>query len=317
MKNNKNNKNNLGFTIIELMVTILIISILSSIIINRITQSQAQSQADLLKVKIFSGTVKNRLIENLVAEWTLDDTGATIVNTSDYGADLNCTSYNTTPQTSANCINNGCLLFNGSSSYLNCGNNIAANITNAITVEAWVKTFAFGTNQYRTIVGRATGDIVDGCGLQYGLSSNWNNGDRLEFWAHKVGFTDCNGSAYVVSSPISLNVWYHVVGTYDSSTGLQKIYLNGIINATSNKTAGTLIRSYPNQILTIGRAPFASQWYFNGLIDEVRIYNAPLTIVEIQDHYYAGLNKLLAKGAITQLEYNQRVSALQAEVGYK
>ena len=300
MKNNKNNKNNLGFTIIELMVTILIISILSSIIINRITQSQAQSQADLLKVKIFSGTVKNRLIENLVAEWTLDDTGATIVNTSDYGADLNCTSYNTTPQTSANCINNGCLLFNGSSSYLNCGNNASLNLADAITVEAWAK---------------PTGPHKDGYGGiwfdQYGGTRNrilvLNNGSLLA--QYTIGGVD--RSPTTTAGLVPLNQFTHIVLTYNGTEIV--FWVNGIKQTPTVATGKIALSSSDRQI---GRG-HATTYYFNGLIDEVRIYNAPLTIVEIQNHYYAGLNKLLAKGAITQLEYNQRVSALQAEFGYK
>lgn len=296
----KNNKNNLGFTIIELMVTILIISILSSIIINRITQSQAQSQADLLKVKIFSGTVKNRLIENLVAEWTLDDTGATIVNTSDYGADLNCTSYNTTPQTSANCINNGCLSFNGSSSYLNCGNSIAANITNALTIEAWVKTSNIG---YNTIIHKGS------TGWGSGYWASVKSGSASDNVFSIQGVSDFRWGPY----PNDGN-WHYMVFIYNQSQSKMIVYIDG--KFLQDKSVSGTPTGFSGQTLWIGLV-HSPQYPFNGLMDEVRIYNAPLTIVEIQDHYYAGLNKLLAKGAITQLEYNQRVSALQAEVGYK
>jgi len=48
--------------------------------------------------------------------------------------------------------------------------------------------------------------------------------------------------------------------------------------------------------------------YFNGLIDEVRIYAEALLSAEIQKHYVQGLNKLLANNAITEEEYNQRMA---------
>jgi hypothetical protein len=46
---------------------------------------------------------------------------------------------------------------------------------------------------------------------------------------------------------------------------------------------------------------------YKGLIDEVRVHNAVLTISQIQSQYRAGLNRLLAKGLINGQEYRERL----------
>jgi hypothetical protein len=49
------------------------------------------------------------------------------------------------------------------------------------------------------------------------------------------------------------------------------------------------------------------------LADDVRIYNAVIPISQIKEQYYAGLNKLLANGAITKDEYLLRAKELVAQ----
>jgi hypothetical protein len=52
--------------------------------------------------------------------------------------------------------------------------------------------------------------------------------------------------------------------------------------------------------------------YFNGLLDEVRVYSAALTSSAIREDYLAGLDKLLANGQITNQDYQQRISELSS-----
>ncbi|MFA5431900.1 MAG: LamG-like jellyroll fold domain-containing protein [Candidatus Paceibacterota bacterium] len=214
---------------------------------------------------------------SLVANWPMHEgSGSTIYDKA---------GTNNGTISGANWVGNS-LSFNGSNSYVNQGNGSNFNFTDAVTVEAWIKTAAFGTNEYRGIVGRYSETQISGCGYQYGLSSNWSTGNYLEFWAHKEGFGDCNGMSYINSSMISLNTWYHVVGTYDSVTGIQKLYLNGALNSSASMGAGLKIRSSSNQAMAIGRAPIG-YWYFNGLIDGVRVYNRALTQAEVISSYNA------------------------------
>jgi hypothetical protein len=49
---------------------------------------------------------------------------------------------------------------------------------------------------------------------------------------------------------------------------------------------------------------------FNGTIDEVRVYSAPLAASAIRERYLAGLNKLLAGGKITEGKYQENLLKL-------
>jgi PKD repeat protein len=77
-------------------------------------------------------------------------------------------------------------------------------------------------------------------------------------------------------SPLPINTWTHLAATYDGAT--LRLYVNGIQTASRAQT-GTMSSS--TDALTIGGNVFSGQ-NWNGLIDEVRIYNRALGATEIQ-----------------------------------
>src|SRR5436190_7785211 len=106
--------------------------------------------------------------------------------------------------------------------------------------------------------------------------------------AHDYGMEMCGGQMWASigtgtgwSSTIKypwptadLNVWKHVALTYDGTTS--RLYVDGVLvgSATGAHTTN-------NNPLIFGRWTPAAE-YWNGLIDEVRIYNRTLTQAEIQ-----------------------------------
>ena len=82
---------------------------------------------------------------------------------------------------------------------------------------------------------------------------------------------------------IELNKWINVIYTYDGTKA--QLYLNGVLKETRN---GTVSFTPTNYDMFIGRAenPLFPYW-FNGIIDEIRIYNKALCDGEIKQ-----LNKL-------------------------
>jgi hypothetical protein len=77
--------------------------------------------------------------------------------------------------------------------------------------------------------------------------------------------------------------WHHVVATVSGTTG--KVYLDGILDGTGN------VGNIPDNALDIyiGRAhpnngAGVNEW-FNGIIEDVRIYNRALSDTEIQQLY--------------------------------
>ncbi len=88
---------------------------------------------------------------------------------------------------------------------------------------------------------------------------------------------------------ISAGDWYHIAATYDRST--LKIYINGVLDNSVNKQYSPYQNNFQ---LVIGRACWGdpclfkpSNPSFNGIIDEVRLYNRALSDSEIKAEYDA------------------------------
>lgn len=299
IKSMKINKNNLGFTLIELTVAVLILAVLSSIIINMVSQSQAKSQADLTKVKTFDLTAKNKLIESLIGEWNFDEgSGSTASNASDYGSLLNGTIANGSYAGLANCISGNCLTFNGTSTIVTCTNNTALDVTSAFTLSMWINRTATSSG-ILSLIRRDSSDT-------YAFYS------AAGATSICVRFKDSSSSHHLGTAvTVPTGSWNHIVGTFDGR--YINFYLNGVLSATTDTGATYTVGAGASDLI-IGRNDAVTGRYFNGKMDEVRIYSSALTIVQIQEQYYAGLNKLLANGGITKQEYNQRVAALQTEI---
>lgn len=88
-----------------------------------------------------------------------------------------------------------------------------------------------------------------------------------------------------IDTGLPIEGWAHVAVTYDGNLTL-KAFINGILKGT--KTLGGVLNTGVSTI-NIGRSVgLSSGAYFNGLIDEVTIYDIVLTDAEIMDIYAAG-----------------------------
>ncbi|NUM52000.1 MAG: LamG domain-containing protein, partial [Flavobacteriales bacterium] len=81
--------------------------------------------------------------------------------------------------------------------------------------------------------------------------------------------------------------WYHVAGTYNKATGEQKLYVNGqLVNTRIHPAGNTVVPLTWYSDMRIGHSMNGNS-YFNGKIDDVRLYNKALTNQEVQDLYNA------------------------------
>jgi hypothetical protein len=83
----------------------------------------------------------------------------------------------------------------------------------------------------------------------------------------------------VLGSVDTLGAWRHLVATYDGATGV--LYINGAENARGTRALSTV-----GQVLYIGRDLAIEQQYYDGMLDDVRIYNRTLTAAEVQSLYH-------------------------------
>lgn len=145
--------------------------------------------------------------------------------------------------------------------------------TSARTVEAWFKLASYpsGSNE-RDII--SYGSAVTNQAFVVGVT-----GPSEHIFFSQWG-------AIIEGPVISLNQWYHVVVTYDGTT--QRIYLNGNTNPVAS---GSLAMSTSAAGIQIGNFVGSGiDRHFDGIIDEIRIYNRALTSTEISQSYQRGLN---------------------------
>jgi len=150
-------------------------------------------------------------------------------------------------------------------------------------------------------------NIVAGKNWTLYRNSPWTSGNLG--WLYYYIKTDDTTANILPILSYSIQTWYHVVLT-TNSVGEWSVYSNGVLRQSGQAT------TFKNWLVSteyVYMAGTGSASYFNGLIDDVRIYNAVIPISQIQEQYYAGLNRLLANGNISIEEYNQKIK----EISYK
>jgi prepilin-type N-terminal cleavage/methylation domain-containing protein len=282
-----------AFTLIELLVVIAIIGILSGLIV--VSMSGVTDKANLAKTQIFSNSLRNSLMGSIVSEWKLDNSGKDSWGSND------CTINIAAPST--DCVYGSCYIFNGSTAYASCGS-IAS--TSAGTMMAWIKPSGTYTASQAIMA-----------------SSSSSGADVTARWQIGANHTSvCAGSWYTLltngtgeqivcsndvynSTNFPTNKWALVVITYDGSN--VKFYKNG---ALINTVPQTVSGAGDAQPFAIGRVGAHNGFYYYGSIDEVRIFSSAISVFEIQEDYYAGLNSLLSSGKINMEEYGDRINLM-------
>ena len=157
------------------------------------------------------------------------------------------------------------LQFNGSN-YVNIpfGKNFTPN---AMTISSWFNISSFSSVNPRIIANDHTDS--DGKGFQLMI----NNGGTNGFF--DVGCSGGTGTASWTHT-ISLNTWYHYVGTYNGNSVVA--YINGA-SVGSGSTSGQLIAATNN--FSIGYNPSYGGDYVTGTINNIRLYNRALSQNEI------------------------------------
>ena len=145
----------------------------------------------------------------------------------------------------------------------------------AVSLEAWLK-FSTTPATYTFAVGYGS----DSSYAPYGLFFRASGQILAQFYT-SAGVLEVGSATH-----LSPNTTYHVVGTYDGTTG--RLYINGVQNATAT-IAGTFKNYAPQYGFSIGDDAGHSDPAFNGTIDEVAVYAGKvLTAAQVQNHYVAG-----------------------------
>jgi hypothetical protein len=165
----------------------------------------------------------------------------------------------------------GALSFDGVDDYVRVPDSDSLDITNAITIEAWVNCGSSPAGNLRSIVRKES---------TYAL--RFYSDGTLEGLVWIGGRYKSSG---IVPASIAWvpNRWVHWTFTYDGSS--MKIYKNGILVMGPTAQTGAIDKTTND--LGIGGTGTGA-YPFIGLIDEVRIYNRALSPEEIRFHYSRG-----------------------------
>jgi alpha-tubulin suppressor-like RCC1 family protein len=159
------------------------------------------------------------------------------------------------------------LSFDGTDDYINCGNANDLNNAGSITIEAWVRPLY--KNTILGIVGKKV-DAAANPGYSL-LINNYNTDDR------KIIFeSGNNGLIQTTTGVVEFDKWQHIAVAASGSTAT--VYLNGVAQTT---TGNYYVTSSTNDVL-IGS--LNNNFFFNGQMDEVRIWNIERSQADIQEY---------------------------------
>jgi len=159
------------------------------------------------------------------------------------------------------------LSFDGTDDFVDCGTDSSLDITGEIVVELWYYENA------RVFAGKLVTSSID-------ASHRWffgsDNGKPYAF------VQDVDNTMTDKTFIIPLKEWHHLVWHYSDNNNFQKIYLDGALKET---------KATPQNIATgltefvIGRHSPTEQYWLNGFLSNIHVYNCALSNAEIRHNY--------------------------------
>ncbi|WP_291584757.1 LamG-like jellyroll fold domain-containing protein [Bacteroides sp.] len=156
----------------------------------------------------------------------------------------------------------------------------------SFSIELWFKSAGGSVDWYLIHKGsHATTSYEGATGKWFGIQYQKNSkNDRLT-WAIDDNVTKTDVNATGATAKFFTNEWVHLVCVRDVEDKQLKMYANGVLIVSgADKTGdiGTIEK------MAIGNCNTAYENGFQGLMDELTIYNEALTSEEIKDHYKQG-----------------------------
>lgn len=220
------------------------------------------------------------LRNGLIGWWKLDESSGNAVDSSGNGK-------TGTPNGTAivaGCKQSGCRSFNGTSDRITSASFTGLGSSNR-SVSVWFNvTGGSGSRRVFTLPADAT--AVDTPAIVISVNTT----------TASIGFGGSPWDCYVIFTP-TVNTWTHSVATVSGNQ--LTAYVNGVSVGSCTNSGGV----GANPIGEIGRYNNHYGQYFQGLIDDVRVYNRALTAQEVGDLFKSGIvmrNAVLRSGKFNQ-----------------
>jgi hypothetical protein len=215
----------------------------------------------------------------------------------------------------------GQVMLDGSSGYVDLPNNLVSNLTN-ITFEAWVTdNGSAGWARIYDFGNSVGGEDQQGGGTQY-MFLALPSGTATLRGAYTITGGGAGEQIVEMSGRPPVGVEAHVVWTSDAASHTARLYVNGARVAENPNVTLTPASIGPTVNDWLGRSQFNDP-YFNGSINEFRIYDTALNAVEVAGSFASGADTPSTDpGAIQALRLqvvtnmivgNSQASAVQAD----
>ncbi|MEI6695395.1 MAG: FG-GAP-like repeat-containing protein, partial [Bacteroidota bacterium] len=206
---------------------------------------------------------------------TLTGTGFTNVSSVSFG-NTAATSFTT---------NSGALNFDGTNDYVTIADVNALDLINTYSIECWIKPESFGSLK--------------------GIVSKYNTAGAIGYALRQnsvAPYTGLNFDGMETANGLFVaNRWYHIAVIKNYST--RNLYINGVEVALTG--TGTTIAANTDPLI-IG-ADFKNATYFDGSIDEVRIWNTVKAQADVQANMSAEISSSAA-GLVAYYNFNSLIS---------
>jgi len=174
------------------------------------------------------------------------------------------------PVFSNDCKFGSCLKFDGANDYVNISDS-SGSVFNpkqgSFSISAWIKLNRLPASPNDYVISEKNGDVA----AYTFFVSYINSRSGLFLQDSSSIYSEVDGI-----TSLQLGNWYHIVGVRNKATGKTYLYVNGVLDNQANDPTGNIDITLD---LFVGGG-----WgygYFNGTIDEVKIYNRALTQGEI------------------------------------
>lgn len=227
-----------------------------------------------------------------IAYWKFDEGTGSTVNDSSSNAHHGTIS-GATWQTEDQCVSGKCIYFDGTNDYIdtNWDFDMGSDISTSFSI--WIKPVTVDTGgKVKTILGK-----ID---YQYAL---YQLDQKLYFQAWTSA--GVNTIAYQTNNILNTNQWTQVTFIHNGSEHKSYFYINGTLYGSANDTAGTF--KNVSESMKIGRGygwGGSTTPYFNGFIDELKVFPYTLTEDQIKTEYNLGAAAVMGTGPLVTLPSN-------------
>ncbi len=202
---------------------------------------------------------------NLVAYYKFNESSGTTI--FDSARNFDGTLVSTANINAQGLWDSNALSLNGSSDYVDLGKSSSINLVNKMSISFWTY---FDTISSGSFISRRSP-----------TSNEWQIAIQTSTSKPYVILWGTSDVVLYANTVLNTSQWYHIAVTYDKDAGENnyKIYVNGLLDGQKTVTGAITLGDTSTKIGT------DTYNYFNGLIDEVKIYDKVLTPEEILADY--------------------------------